>query len=569
MLLAGNLLVAQVNSLNRKEKLEQLKNRDDTKVTEVEPDLIMIEYPDGKTLYKNVGDYKPQTNKHTLIYSPTYDSTIIDLRYIDTTLYHLKYQYWQEVPINNWQFDHLRIGDVNLNGKIELYGVRKFFWEEQKPIAIYELNELENFEFKYQYDSVNIARSIYDVDGDQQNEVILTLPPLYGTGNQQKFFSKPTQRSFATELNFILNFPTAQLDDITMGDLDGDEFTDLLFARNGWTDIHILEYNPVINNFDSVYRFDISEPPPWWISGFSVGDFDIDNKTDLVFGSMRGNVFVIENKGDNQYTNSWQGSVESYHAYIHTPSNDVDKNGKPEFWVLADAYYNGVGTTRLTIFENNGDNNYQAAGRVDLIGIFSFYAGTIQALDIDKDGTQEIVICIDDNFLILKFNGSRNHQTYELYYIKQNDLWTQDEFTTYYGAIMYDLNQNGNYEILISMIHILWQQTGRFLTKIYKPDSTSNVKEDDFIPQTNKLYQNYPNPFNPETKIKYSIPKINFVSLKIYDLLGNEIATLVNEEKPSGVYEVEFNASNLSSGIYFYRLQAGEFILTKKLVLLK
>ena len=84
-----------------------------------------------------------------------------------------------------------------------------------------------------------------------------------------------------------------------------------------------------------------------------------------------------------------------------------------------------------------------------------------------------------------------------------------------------------------------------------------------------KLYQNYPNPFNPSTRIEYEIPEVSFVTLKVYDVLGNEIATLVNEGKPAGSYEVEFNASNLTSGIYFYQLNAGSFIETNKMILLK
>ncbi|RKY91699.1 MAG: hypothetical protein DRQ13_11140, partial [Ignavibacteriae bacterium] len=87
-----------------------------------------------------------------------------------------------------------------------------------------------------------------------------------------------------------------------------------------------------------------------------------------------------------------------------------------------------------------------------------------------------------------------------------------------------------------------------------------------------------PNPFNPSTKIKFSIPqspllggdgKGGLVSLKVYDVLGNEIATLVNEEKPVGIYEVEFDASMYSSGVYFYQLRAGSFIDVKKMILLK
>ena len=84
-----------------------------------------------------------------------------------------------------------------------------------------------------------------------------------------------------------------------------------------------------------------------------------------------------------------------------------------------------------------------------------------------------------------------------------------------------------------------------------------------------KLSQNYPNPFNPRTTIKYSVPKISQVQIKVFDVLGNEIETLVNEEKPVNTYEITWNAANLPSGVYFYQLKAGDFIETKKMVLIK
>lgn len=91
----------------------------------------------------------------------------------------------------------------------------------------------------------------------------------------------------------------------------------------------------------------------------------------------------------------------------------------------------------------------------------------------------------------------------------------------------------------------------------------------DDLPTTYALKQNYPNPFNPSTMISYSLPNNTFVTLKVFDVLGNEVATLVNEEKPAGNFEVEFNASGLSSGIYFYRIQTESFVDTKKLIMLK
>ena len=89
------------------------------------------------------------------------------------------------------------------------------------------------------------------------------------------------------------------------------------------------------------------------------------------------------------------------------------------------------------------------------------------------------------------------------------------------------------------------------------------------IPEKYSLAQNYPNPFNPTTIIKYQIPELSFITIKVYDVLGSEVVTLVNEEKVAGNYEIEFNATQLPSGVYFYRLQAGNFIETKKMVLMK
>jgi hypothetical protein len=95
-------------------------------------------------------------------------------------------------------------------------------------------------------------------------------------------------------------------------------------------------------------------------------------------------------------------------------------------------------------------------------------------------------------------------------------------------------------------------------------DDQINITPDDFI-----LEQNYPNPFNPSTVISYQLPVSSDVTLKVYDILGNEIATLVDEHKPAGRYEVDFNASSLSSGVYFYQLKANNFIKTKKMILIK
>ncbi len=99
--------------------------------------------------------------------------------------------------------------------------------------------------------------------------------------------------------------------------------------------------------------------------------------------------------------------------------------------------------------------------------------------------------------------------------------------------------------------------------------SLTEVKSESAIPTGFALSQNYPNPFNPETTIKFSIPSTNVVTIKIYDILGSEVSTLVNETKQAGNYELKFNASKLSSGVYFYSIKAGSYTKTLKMALLK
>jgi hypothetical protein len=110
-----------------------------------------------------------------------------------------------------------------------------------------------------------------------------------------------------------------------------------------------------------------------------------------------------------------------------------------------------------------------------------------------------------------------------------------------------------------------------FSQLLFKQSATA-VEKNEKIP-TYILSQNYPNPFNPVTNISYQLAKDGYVTLKIYDILGKEVASLVSDYKPAGSYNVQFNASfaggGLSSGIYFYRLQSGSFIEIKKLILMK
>ncbi len=123
-----------------------------------------------------------------------------------------------------------------------------------------------------------------------------------------------------------------------------------------------------------------------------------------------------------------------------------------------------------------------------------------------------------------------------------------------YFNVKFELGVNG---------YICWTDSERISVDI------TGISRKGHLPTVYTLNQNYPNPFNPATHLRFEIPVSGFVSLKVFDVLGREVATLVNEKKSPGAYDIEWNAGNVSSGVYFYRLSAGSFLATKKMILMR
>jgi hypothetical protein len=114
-----------------------------------------------------------------------------------------------------------------------------------------------------------------------------------------------------------------------------------------------------------------------------------------------------------------------------------------------------------------------------------------------------------------------------------------------------------------------WADASLFGTALFTGGEGSDIGDEKKIVTDYKLYQNYPNPFNPTTKISYSIVNSEKVKLIVYNLFGEEVAVLVNKNQAAGNYSVNFNASNLASGVYFYKLNVGNKSLVRKMMLLK
>ncbi len=238
----------------------------------------------------------------------------------------------------------------------------------------------------------------------------------------------------------------------------------------------------------------------------------------------------------------WKYEIVGYNK-VTAPT--IDKNGNIIFHAFVDGnreyqtaiisidYYGNENWTTILDFENDTYQNWidhelvcDAEGKVYFGTSIASYFGCI-----DSDGTI---------------------------------LWTLDM-----GDLEYDscpaIGSDGTLYIGSHISSTFPYHTQNLIAVKDRPNSVS-----DYIVITEyNLSQNYPNPFNPTTKISYSLSQFGFVTLKIFDLLGKEITTLVSEEKPSGNYEVSFNAANLVSGIYYYQIITGEFVETKKMILLK
>ena len=577
--LSGNISLAQVLFPDREDKLERLKTHSGIKTVEIEPGIFQITFSDGHSLIKNVNDLKTYT--HKLNYSPNFDSTLINLITLDTIPFYRKYSYWQELNVGTDNTKPPLVTDINNNGRPEIYGQIKSYASENSDNIIMEKNTQGSFDSVYSYDSTSIARAAYDINRDGYTEVLLhRFPPDTNfQGMQWPIFSQTSDTSLATELSLIFYpFDTYnnQLNNNTFGDWDGDDITDQIFIRHFPMSFYVYEFDTLNNNFDSVYFYDLSQNGLYF-AGFAIGDFNQNGKTEFWEGGVNGEVEVIENCGDNCYRPIYSGFVETNNAYLYAATNDIDGNGKPEVWIGGDYFDNGIGYTRIIIFEADGENNYVKVGKVDFIGVFSFNASNMQVLDVDKDGKQEIMICIDGHVIILKFTGSVNHQKYSVFFMKRNDIEVMGGYSDFYGATMYDVTGDGKEDIVVHMDEFA-NGGMRLFTNIYKADFTVNIEERTNPDLNFVLFQNYPNPFNPSTSIKFTIPEYSYVNLKVYNILGKEITTLLDKELSPGSFTIDWaakgcNGQLLPSGIYLIRIQAaGEknyYLNTIKTVLVK
>lgn len=291
----------------------------------------------------------------------------------------------------------------------------------------------------------------------------------------------------------------------------------------------------------------------------------------------------------------WEGSNTSTNDSLTITLNggltlnavfEIDSNFSAPEIVINEISYNpslSFNTEDWIEIYNNGESDVDISGWIfkdsDDAHIFSIPQGTI----LQKD--DYLVICIDTLLfkplfpLVNNYIGNTGFGlsgSGELIRLYDNQMTIMDSLV-YDDNAPWPTEPDGNGPTLSlknpdfdNTLGENWAASIGYGTPGKINDTYVNVEDEErILPTEYALMQNYPNPFNPTTSINYSIPKASSVSLKVYDIIGNEVATLVNEFKNPGNYLVQFDASKLSSGVYFYRIQADYFTSTKKLLLLK
>jgi hypothetical protein len=513
----------------------------------------------------------PATGNYLIMYEANADNSY-------DTVWYFKY------PLSADSFAGIAIGDIDNNHKVDIVTTMPTSWSVANPnpprLWVFEWNgvvgenkygnytsgTLEptnswNFELPNNLDFRPYGLTIEDIDNDQQNELIVGVRQG-GRGGEVIVASVAGELSgfgsWVIEYN-RQGLTGGSLYNVTTGDLDGDFKKEIYaFVWNLFT-MYIIECTgpdqyEVVDSLKQIYSSQGTDYGA--LDAVRVSDVDYDGVKEMYIAATESEntIFIITNITDVS-TITAADVKELYHIPVQgNPNSD----GVGKFRTLWVADPDGDGNLDLMIA---GERNGQ---------IFDLeYSGHGDPAD-SASWNNYVAFDVWDYSGISPTAPTSLHPRFFYGYPTCPVGLPIDEFN-----LPCDMDQDGLAEYVFvnySSSFEVWQNDAYVWVLEVQPET--GIK-DELINSPNGfvLKQNYPNPFNPSTSIQYALNSVQFVTLKVYDALGNEVATLVNEEKAAGVYQVEFNPAssikNPASSMYFYRLQAGNYSETKKMVLMK
>jgi len=491
-------------------------------------------------------------------------------------------------------------------------------------LLMYEANADNSYDtvwyFKYPLSAATFAGiAVGDIDNNGKVDIVTTMPTSWSVANP----SPP--RLWVFEWNGIVgenkygnytsgtmeptnawNFDLPNNTDfrpygLTIEDIDGDGENELIVGvrqRGSGTlerEVIVASVAGELSGFGSwVIEYDLRGLTGGGLYNVTTGDLDKDgNKEIYAFIWNNFTLYIIESTGPNQYAvvdslkQIYQTAGIDYGAVDAVRISDVNNDGVNEMYIAGTEP-----TNTLFIITNITDVSKISASDVKELWHTPVKGGgghkSMWIADPDKDNKLDLLIGGERNGQIFNFEysgqgnpaDSASWNQYIAFDIFEYSGFPPESFVNGYPRLFYgypaeDMDKDGLNEYVFVNYHSsfdVW--SGDAYVWVLEVSPETGI-EDELISSPNGfvLKQNYPNPFNPSTNIQYAINSTQFVTLKVYDALGTEVATLVSEEKTAGVYQVEFNpstsVSHPASSIYFYRLQAGGFSETKKMILMK
>lgn len=406
---------------------------------------------------------------------------------------------------------------------------------------------------QFVYDSVRFGMaapncvSITDLNNDGRNDIVITINTPHEASNHPFFIYY--QDSLGKTIGPTEYGKALMVTSMVAGDLNNDNLSDLILADRGRVRIIYQSPSGVLSE-GAIQNVDAG------IQGVNMGDLNSDGLTDIVLSYILKPYMRVYYQGpsgvfDSTRTFATNKLIDNYSDYA-VEVGDVNGDGRMD--IAAPLSFNSPGSYIVVFPQDN-------LGKFPEIPLFYEaleIPDVMEAGDFDLDGKSDLVV------------RTKWYPYFTVYH--QNVMGGFDRLNKYgassgnsspTGIAVGDLNHDGKPDLAYVA------PSGGFVTMINRTRTITDVFESHTTPSEFTLLQNYPNPFNPTTSISYTVPHQADVHLEIFDLLGKNILTVVNQTQQAGQYTVPVNMNHLSSGIYIYRLRVGEQKFTRKMVFVK